>query len=200
MTDRGVERRSDIVVVAAGAWSTTLLTWMGDALRCVGQPVYYLKPADPEPYRPERFPPWAADIANTGWYGFPAQPDGTVKVANHGRGIPMDPRGEKVVPAHLDEALADFLSETLPGLAGSRIVRRRLCLYCDSWDGDFWIDWDPHREGLLVATGGSGHGFKFAPLIGSVIADRIEGKENPWASRFRWRDPGERRTEAARME
>ncbi len=199
VTDRGVQHRSEIVVVAAGAWTPTLLPWMGDALRCVGQPVYYFKPADPEPYQPERFPPWAADIANTGWYGFPAQQDGTVKVANHGSGVPVDPRGEKIVPADADEAFADFLADTFPGLADSQILRRRLCLYCDSWDGDFWIDWDPDREGLLVATGGSGHGFKFAPLIGAVISDRVERKANPWESRFRWRTLGEPRTEAARM-
>ena len=199
VTDRGAKHRAEVVVVAAGAWTPTLLPWMDGALRCVGQPVYYFKPADPEPYQPKRFPPWAADIANTGWYGFPAQPDGTVKVANHGSGVPVDPRGEKIVPAEADEIFADFLADTFPSLAGSQIIRRRLCLYCDSWDGDFWIDWDPNREGLLVATGGSGHGFKFAPLIGSVISDRVEGKANAWESRFRWRTLGERRTEAARM-
>ncbi len=173
---------------------------MGDALQCVGQPVYHFRPADPEPYGPERFPPWAADIANSGWYGFPALPDGTVKIANHGPGTPVDPRGEKVVPAEVDELFADFLADTFPGISGSPVLLRRLCLYCDSWDGDFWIDWDPDREGLLVATGGSGHGFKFAPLIGSVIADRVDGTENAWESRFRWRSLKERRTEAARME
>ena len=199
VTDRGTKHRSEIVVVAAGAWTPTLLPWMGDALRCVGQAVYYLRPADPEPYRPERFPPWAADIANTGWYGFPVQPDGTMKVSNHGSGVPVDPSGEKAVPAEADEMFADFLAGTFPGLADSHILRRRLCLYCDSWDGDFWIDWDPNREGLLVATGGSGHAFKFAPLIGAVISDRVEGKANAWESRFRWRTLGERRREAARM-
>ena len=200
VTDSGVKHRSEIVVVATGAWTPTLLPWMGDALRCVGQPVYYLRPADPEPYGPERFPPWTADIANTGWYGFPAQPDGTVKIANHGSGVPVDPNGERIVPAEADEMFADFLVETFPDLADSRVAGRRLCLYCDSWDGDFWIDWDPNREGLLIATGGSGHGFKFAPLIGDVISDRVEGKANTWESRFRWRTLGQRRTEVARME
>ena len=200
ITDRGDEHRAEVVVVAAGAWTPTLLPWVGDALRCVGQPVYHFLPADPEPYRPERFPPWAADIATTGWYGFPAQPDGTVKLANHGPGTPVDPYGEKTVPAEWDERFVAFLADTFPGLSGSPILLRRLCLYCDSWDGDFWIDWDPHREGLLIATGGSGHGFKFAPLIGTLISDRIEGKTNPWESRFRWRSLGERTTEAARME
>ena len=199
VTDRDTEHRAEIVIVATGAWTPTLLPWMGDALRCVGQPVYHFKPADPEPYRPERFPPWAADIGNTGWYGFPAQPDGSIKIANHGSGVDVDPGGRKVVPEWADEFFADFLADTFPALSGSPVHFRRLCLYCDSWDGDFWIDYDPSREGLFVATGGSGHGFKFAPLIGTLISDRVEGKTNPWEARFRWRRLGERRTEAARM-
>jgi len=179
VTDRGVEHRSEIVVVAAGAWTPTLLPWMSDALRCVGQPVLHFRPDDPKPYRPDRFPPWAADIAKSGWYGFPTQPDGTMKVANHGSGIPVDPRGERVVPPGTDEMFSDFLADTFPDLAGSPIVGRRLCLYCDSWDGDFWIDWDPSREGLLVATGGSGHGFKFAPILGEALTELVaDGESN----------------------
>jgi glycine/D-amino acid oxidase-like deaminating enzyme len=197
-TDSGDELRADAVIVAAGAWTPTLLPWMSDAVKCVGQPVYYFQPDNPERYLPDRFPPWAADIANTGWYGFPVQPDGTLKIANHGTGIPADPRNETGVPVEMDSMFVGFLKDTFPELAGASIRSRRLCFYCDSFDGDFWIDWDPDREGLLVATGGSGHGFKFAPLMGSLIADRFEGKTNEWESRFRWRAMGERRAEAAR--
>jgi glycine/D-amino acid oxidase-like deaminating enzyme len=211
-TDSGDELRADAVIVAAGAWTPTLLPWMSDAVKCVGQPVYYFQPDNPERYLPDRFPPWAADIANTGWYGFPVQPDGTLKIANHGTGIPADPRNETGVPVEMDSMFRNetgvpvemdsmfigFLEKTFPELAGTRIKSRRLCFYCDSFDGDFWIDWDPDREGLLVATGGSGHGFKFAPLMGSLIADRLEGNANDWESRFRWRAIGEGRAEAAR--
>lgn len=198
VTDGGEEHSADVVVVAAGAWTPTLLPWLTDVLRCVGQPVYHFRPPDLEPFRPERFPPWCADIANTGWYGFPVQPDGTLKIANHGDGIRIDPRSEKVVPPENDEKFRGFLRETFEGIADAPILKRRLCLYCDTWDGDFWIDRDPDREGLVVAAGGSGHGFKFAPMLGEIIADVVEGKENPWASRFRWRTPGELKTEAAR--
>ena len=62
-------------------------------------------------------------------------------------------------------------------------------MYCDTFDGDFLIDQDPNREGLIVAGGGSGHGFKFAPVIGGVVADVVEGRDNRWAKRFKWRDP-----------
>ncbi len=197
VTTTGEEHAAGVVVVAAGAWTPTLLPWLGDALWSVGQPVYHFGPPDPEPYLPERFPPWSADIANTGWYGFPVKPDGTLKVANHGDGLHVDPRSEKVVPLENDEKFRDFLRERV-GLADAPVLRRRLCLYCDSRDGDFWIDHDPSREGLVVAAGGSGHGFKFAPVLGTIVADVVEGKENPWSHRFRWRASGEIRTEAAR--
>ena len=98
----------------------------------------------------------------------------------------------------MDKMFIRFLENTFPELASAPIKSRRLCFYCDSFDGDFWIDWDPNHEGLLVATGGSGHGFKFAPLMGSLIADRVEGKANEWECRFRWRATGKRRAEAAR--
>ena len=70
----------------------------------------------------------------------------------------------------------EFLGDSLPPLADAPIVHRRLCLYCDTFDGDFWIDHDPERPGLVVAAGDSGHGFKFAPMIGGLIADVVEGK------------------------
>ncbi len=198
ITATGGEIRADLVIVAAGAWTSSLLPWMRGALQCVGQPVYYFQPQRPERYLPECFPPWAADIANTGWYGFPVQPDGIMKIANHGSGIPADPSIEQSVPAEMDGLFTDFLAETFPDLAGSPIHSRRLCFYCDSFDGDFWIDRDPDRDGLMIATGGSGHGFKFAPLIGSLIADMVEGKANAYESRFRWRAVGKPQAEAAR--
>jgi glycine/D-amino acid oxidase-like deaminating enzyme len=62
-----------------------------------------------------------------------------------------------------------------------------LCLYADTQDEDFWIAPDPQRPGLTVASGGSGHGFKFAPVLGAIIADAVERRESPWLSKFRWR-------------
>ncbi|MEE8116240.1 MAG: hypothetical protein V3T28_03945, partial [Gemmatimonadales bacterium] len=46
---------------------------------------------------------------------------------------------------------------------------------------------DPERDGLTVASGGSGHGFKFAPVLGAIIADAVVGRGNRWLARFRWR-------------
>lgn len=82
------------------------------------------------------------------------------------------------------------------------IVATLVCLYCDTWDGYFWIAPDPEREGLVMATGGSGHGFKFAPLLGAWIADAVEDRPNPLLPKFRWRPEVRppRSEEAARLQ
>ncbi|RMH23089.1 MAG: FAD-dependent oxidoreductase, partial [Gemmatimonadetes bacterium] len=199
-TEDGDSIEAARVVVAAGAWTPVLLPWLADRLRVVGQPVFHLRPRDAAPYVAARFPPWAADIARTGWYGFPAAADGIVKVANHGAGVPVDPRARPDVPAVWEAHLRDFLVDARPDLADAHIAARRLCLYCDAFDGDFWIAADPAREGLVVAAGGSGHGFKFAPVLGEIVANVLEGRPDEWAPRFAWREAGARRREAARWD
>jgi glycine/D-amino acid oxidase-like deaminating enzyme len=198
VTRSGQTWRADSVLVAAGAWTPALLPQLADRLWSTGQPVVHFRVADVPAYHPPRFVPWAADIARSGWYGFPALPDGTLKVANHGPGRPIHPdQPRRVLPEEEARARA-FLATTFPDLADAPVIATRLCLYCDSWDGDFLIDHDPDRPGLIVAAGDSGHGFKFAPVLGPLIADVVEGKPNPWAGRFAWRETGRRRTEHAR--
>jgi glycine/D-amino acid oxidase-like deaminating enzyme len=170
-------------VLACGAWTPIHLPELADRLRSTAQPVVHFRPADPEPFRAPAFSVWAADIARTGWYGFPAQRDGIVKIAHHGSGTPLDARAPRPPPKA--ERFTAFIRDRLVGLAGAAIVERRLCLYCDSFDGDFFIDRHPARPGLVVAAGGSGHGFKFAPLLGGLVADAVQGASV--LPRFAWR-------------
>ena len=123
---------------------------------------------------------------------------GQKAAACHTRGIAVDPREEREIPTAYYDKLKTFLKESLPGLQDAPIGGTRLCMYCDSWDGDFYIDHHPDRPGLVVASGGSGHGFKFAPVLGTLIADVLEQNPNPFAHRFQWREKGELRTEEAR--
>jgi glycine/D-amino acid oxidase-like deaminating enzyme len=189
---------ADTVVVAAGAWTPTLVPHLSNRFWAVGQPVFHLRPADPGAFRPPAFPCWTADIARTGWYGFPANSDGILKIANHGPGRRVHPDEPREVTPEEIGRLRAFLAESLPALAGAPLAATRLCLYCDSWDGNFYIARDPDRPGLVVAAGDSGHGFKFAPAIGAIVADAVEGRPNPYAGRFAWRDPGARTAEDAR--
>ena len=94
---------------------------------------------------------------------------------------------ERVVTADDEKKLCQFLVSTFPSLVDAPIVYTRVCMYCDTHDGHFWIARDPEREGLVVAAGDSGHGFKFAPVLGEITADAVEGKDNPLLDKFRWR-------------
>lgn len=189
---------ADRVLVAAGAWTPILLPWLSDRLWTVGQPVLHFRPDNPAEFEGSRFPVWGADISNSGWYGFPLSPGGVVKVGHHGTGIPMHPNGPRQVPGSHVERCREFLRRTFPTLVDAPLVDSKICLYCDAFDGNFWIDEDPERPGLVVAAGGSGHGFKFAPVLGGLIADILEGRHNPWAARFAWRSLGVRSVEQAR--
>jgi glycine/D-amino acid oxidase-like deaminating enzyme len=174
------------VVVAAGSWSQHLVPSLAAQLRSVGQPVFHLAPADAAPYAAARFPVFGADISRTGWYGFPATPAGVVKIANHGVGREMHPEAaERQVTPGETQALRAFLRATFPALADAPIAATRVCVYGDSVDEHFLIARHPDVEGLVVAAGGSGHGFKFAPLLGDWIADAVEGDAAP--AKFRWR-------------
>ena len=185
-TDAG-EHQADVVLIAAGAWTPWLLPQLGPVMWTTGQPVVHFDAGASSRWRAPQFPVWAADIARTGWYGFPALDDGTLKIGHHGSGRRVHADDDRAVLPEEVEPFRSFLRESLPDLANASIRSTRLCLYCDTFDGDFWIDHDPDRPGLVVAAGDSGHGFKFAPVLGALIADVVEEKRNARADRFRWR-------------
>lgn len=180
--------RADHTIVCAGSWVPLLVPELAPALRAVGQPVFHLRPDNPALFAAHHFPVFGADISRTGYYGFPITADGIVKIANHGTGTPL-PAGEerREVSAAQEAALRSMLADTFPALASAPIVSRRLCVYCDTADGDFWIARHPTRSNVTVATGGSGHAFKFAPILGDLIADIHLGEPHPLAAKFRWR-------------
>jgi glycine/D-amino acid oxidase-like deaminating enzyme len=178
----------DCVLMAVGAWTPYLLPFTQQFFRASGQPVFHLKPNEPELFAPDRFPVFGADITTTGYYGFPANRDGIVKIANHGPGNEMSPESPtRVVTAEDENKLRGFLFSSFPALADAPIVYSRVCMYCDTNDGHFWIAPDPDRKGLVIAAGDSGHGFKFAPVLGQIIADAVEEKPNAILQKFRWR-------------
>ena len=197
VTEKG-NLEADYVVIASGAWSTKLLPQYKIPIQVVGQPVFYFEPANKSLFESPSFCIWAADISHSGWYGFPALSDGTVKVANHGSGVPLDPDGNRELSVEQVHSCREFLAEIFPELASAKLSRNHLCLYSDTLDGDFIIDYVPDLERIILATGGSGHAFKFAPILGSCVADVLEGKENSLTLRFAWRDTANRQGEASR--
>jgi glycine/D-amino acid oxidase-like deaminating enzyme len=184
LLDDGTRLPADLTICALGSWTPHALPFTAGWLRSTGMPVFHLRPQDPSLFSAEKFPVFGADLSNTGYYGFPLH-QGVVKIANHGLGRALHPSSpQRAVLDGEIAALRAFLGDTFPSLTSAEIVYTRVCVYCDTWDGHFWIAPDPDRPDLLVATGGSGHAFKFAPILGELIADAALGHVHP---RFRWR-------------
>ncbi|MFT5515123.1 MAG: glycine/D-amino acid oxidase-like deaminating enzyme [Rhodothermales bacterium] len=180
---------SGLTIVAAGAWTSYLVPAVSPYMKSTGHPVFHLRPSNPAAFTAPDFCTFTADVSRTGWYGFPFNPrEGVVKVANHGVGIAVHPENDprEVYPAD-HAALRSFLAATFPSLADAEVVYTRRCLYSDTLDEHLWIDFHPEDDRLLVAAGGSGHGMKFAPVLGPLIADALERRPNPWLERFAWR-------------
>ncbi len=191
-TSEGRDLSADLFVFAVGAWAGGLLPDLAAAgcFRATGHPVLHLTPSRMDNYAEARFPVFGADISRTGLYGFPAV-GGVVKVASHGPGRIVDPSSatERRVSPEEEALVRAPLAEALPELAEAAITSTRICVYGDTFDGDLWIARDPAIPNRIVATGGSGHAFKFAPILGGLIADACEGLVEP---RFRWRPEARR--------
>jgi glycine/D-amino acid oxidase-like deaminating enzyme len=181
--------KADHTIICAGAWTPWLLPELQPVMKTTGHPVYHLKPDNPALFTPPNFVVFTADIADSGWYGFPLHPtEGIVKIANHGIGLQLHPEhDERVVTAEDTASLRDFLNKTFPALVDAPIVYTRRCLYCDTLDEHLWIDNHPELANLTVAAGGSGHAFKMGPVLGKLIADAVEQRDNRWLPKFKWR-------------
>ncbi len=188
-TREGAAFNSAHTVVAAGSWTPWLLPELQSVMKATGHPIFHLDPKDPAPFTAPEFVVFFGDTARTGWYGFPMLREGVIKISRHGVGIALHPEHDERTVYEEDFAqLRIFLEDTFPALLDAEITYTRRCLYNDTLDEHFWIDHHPEIEGLSIATGGSGHGFKFGPVLGDLIADVVEGIPNEWADLFRWRD------------
>lgn len=201
-TKEGQSFAAGQVVVCAGAYTPLLVPELKPFMKATGHPIFHIKPSRPDLSSYPKLPVFAADISNSGWYGFPLHPiAGVVKIGNHGKGLNLHPELDERVVTEADTLLLrQFLKESFPLLANDPIVFTRRCLYCDTLDGHFWIDRHPEKEGLTVAAGGSGHAFKMAPILGKLIAAAAVGGDDKWLPRFRWRhlEQNKENEEAAR--
>lgn len=169
-TDDGVFT-ADRVVVAAGAWSAGLLGRFGMPLQVLRKHVHWFAD-DAAAYRVSGTPTFLFERANGIFYGFPAIDDLGVKVAEHTGGTVIedpDDLGRADDPVARLRTAA-FAKARLSEL-GARVTRHEVCMYTMSPDGHFVVDEHPGLPGVLFAAGLSGHGFKFAPVLGEALAD-----------------------------
>ena len=182
--DGGVEE-FDRVIVAAGVWVGRLLPEVGANVQVTHQEMVLIEVEDRDLFTAPRMPIWGVDPDGDGWYGFPLLREGYVKVAKEPLGDVVDPDSDRGGTVEFQEETLEFLRGRIPQMASGRVVDGRTCLYASTPDDHFVIDWAPGHQRVLVAGGGSGHGFKFGGSIGPIIADALEEKDNSLGRLFR---------------
>ncbi len=186
---------ADRFVIAAGAWTPRLLPGLSEVVRPTRQPVVY--------FRPRSFadaadlPVFAGlDDSSAGFYGIPVHHDGCFKIGDHAVGPVFDPdspEGRDSGSAAAEAAVAScsrFLREHVPALAGSQPAGARICVYDSTPNRDFIVGPVPGLDGAVVGCGFSGHGFKFAPVLGRILADLVLERDPGWPKALaRWAPP-----------
>ncbi len=184
-TDRG-SFEAGTAVVAAGAWVKQLLPELPVALRVTRQVMAWFEPIDAAPFADGRFPVFLLESTHGVHYGFPPDGGGRVKIAkHHGRNEPVDPdRVDREISAADEALIRPALADHIPAANGT-LAEAKTCLYTVTPDHDFIIDRMPGAPNVIVASPCSGHGFKFAPVLGEVLADiAMDGRTRHDISRF----------------
>ncbi|MEO8029204.1 MAG: N-methyl-L-tryptophan oxidase [Gemmatimonadota bacterium] len=172
------ELDADRLVLAAGPWMPGLLgpDWPLETER---QVMFWFDPlSDPKQFARGALPIWIWEWQpGHQMYGFPDLGDG-IKVARHHDGIrgPLDSLSPDVSPDEVGQ-LRQWLAEHLPG-ANGRLRESSVCRYTDAPDDHFVVGPHPIQPGVTIVSPCSGHGFKFAPVIGEIVADLVEGRQS----------------------
>jgi sarcosine oxidase len=143
------------------------------------QVLAWVWPQEPELFTSDRLPIWGIDDPDgCFYYGFPMMSGRPgFKLARHYQGPPTDPdRIERTVSRDDEADIRRALRQYLPAADGP-LLSMAVCMYTNTPDGHFIIDRHPEHERVFVAGGFSGHGFKFASVVGEVMADfALEGE------------------------
>jgi monomeric sarcosine oxidase len=170
---------ADTIVVTAGAWLPTLLPeLLPQRLQRLRRVLTWWSPAARHVPTLERLPVWCAFDPDGFFYGFPYDNDGIVglKIARHMTrdpgidDVPIDPDAvERALRGSDLDPLQAFVDTRMPIAAGP-VTAHRTCIYTMTPTSDFVVDRHPASSRIVVAGGFSGHGFKFAPAIGELVA------------------------------
>lgn len=170
-TDRGSYEASDLVL-AAGAWNYKLADALDGLAVPERQVLSWFQPTSPALFQPDTFPVWNLSVPEGRFYGFPVHDVPGMKLGKyHHRDEQIDPDEWDRDPNAEDErVLREFAERYFPEGTGST-MGLATCMFTNSPDEHFIIDSLPNHPQVTVAAGFSGHGFKFASVIGEILAD-----------------------------
>ena len=160
------------LVVTAGPWAGRMLADLGARLTVMRQVVFWFGTRDDAAFGRDKFPAFIAETPEGDYYGLPALNADGLKTARH-YGAPELHDPSEVVRAVAEEdetPVRQFLRAHLPAVDGPR-RRASVCIYTLTPDRHFLIDIHPQYPQIVFAAGFSGHGFKFASVVGEILAD-----------------------------
>lgn len=178
---KGGSYHAERVILSAGAWFKTLKSFLSLPIHSVRKVVGWFETSD-STFDSNVFPGFTIGTKNGGFYGFPSIDGAGVKIGRHDGGVPWEP-GKPLAPfgayTEDEEDLRQALETYLPGAAG-KLLRGAVCKYELTPDEDFIIDHHPLYKNVVIAGGFSGHGFKFASVVGEVLADLALNGRTSW--------------------
>jgi sarcosine oxidase len=181
----------DHLVLSAGPWIGDLVPDLGLPLRVEREcPCWFTPTVDPTSVGADKLPIWVIVEHGTAYYGIRHDPEVGLKVSIHHWGTFGDPDEiDRVVGDAEIERIRAWMRTRMPEANGP-LANARVCLYTNTPDEQFVIDRHPAAAGVAFASACSGHGYKFAPVIGEILADLVLDAPPQWpidafrASRF----------------
>jgi sarcosine oxidase len=169
---------ADTLVITAGAWNSKMINFLQGLAVPERQVLAWLQPDRPELFRPEIFPVFNLLVEEGRYYGFPVYSVPGFKFGKyHHFEEAGDPNAIDLEPHDYDEAmLREFAARYFPQGCGPTMSLKS-CKFTNTADGHFLIDFHPTYPQVSFAAGFSGHGFKFASVIGEIMADLAERGE-----------------------
>lgn len=163
---------ADRLIVSAGAWSAEILRQLNLTLPM--QPTrktFAWFEAEETKYGQDHFPAFSFDSPEGIYYGFPSIDQAGLKVGRHDGGQAQDPNLdiEPYDSVHDSHDLERFLAAVMPDVGN--LMYGKTCMYSMTEDENFIIDRHPQHSHVLIAAGFSGHGFKFASVIGEMLSE-----------------------------
>ncbi len=166
------------LILAVGAWMSGNLPGLPAQtlpLSVARQTMYWIRPLPGSVWGADSCPVWLWETPQGPvYYGFPDLGDGP-KVARHHGGEVVNPdQVNRQVAEGESSELRRFLEEAIPSLSGT-VEEAQVCLYTNTPDEHFILDRHPEHFNVLLVSPCSGHGFKFAPTVGEILADACQG-------------------------
>lgn len=168
----------DHVVVAVGGWLNHLLPQLELPITIERQVLVWYEPQNPQDFKPGRFPIFSRMKADQGFYGFPTLDDKTVKMALHHGGQIVD--HPKNIERNISDDDVTEINELVTAYFPSIIpepVKAQTCFYANVPDEHFIVGQHKVAPNITLLGPMSGHGFKFAPVLGEIAAQLAVGEQ-----------------------